>query len=99
MRRGLLLSVLAVLGCSAPEARAGSESGRASPDTAAATLQPDSLSFLLPADADSTVEQPGVVFRCEEGRLGAYLVTTAAGDGGSYEDQMVPIRLDSAPGC
>ena len=95
VRRGLLLSVLAVLGCSAPEARAGSESGRASPDTAAGGLQPDSLS----SEADSTVGQPAVVFRCEEGRLGAYLVTAAAGDGGVYEDQMVPIRLDSAPGC
>ena len=98
MRRGLILSVLAVLGCSAPEARSGSESGRASSDTTAASLQADSLSFLLPAEADTTVEQPGVVFRCEEGRLGAYLVT-AAGDGGAYEDQMVPIQLDSAPGC
>ena len=99
MRRGVLLSVLAVLGCSAPEARSGSESGRASPDTAAAGLQADSLSVLPPAEAESAGEQPGVVFRCEEGRLGAYLVTTAAGAGGVYEDQMVPIRLDSAPGC
>ena len=98
MRLGVLLSLL-VLGCSAPEPRSGSESGRAPSDTAAAGLQADSLSFHLPAEADSTVEQPGVVFRCEDGRLGAYLVTTAAGNRGAYEEQMVPIRLDSAPGC
>jgi hypothetical protein len=99
VRLGLLLSVLAVLACSAPEARSGAESGRASPDTAATGLQADTLSILPPAEVESAGDQPGVVFRCEEGRLGAYLVTAAAGEGGLYEDQMVPIRLDSAPGC
>jgi hypothetical protein len=54
----------------------------------------------LPGTVDNIEgEQPAVMFRCEGGRLGAYLVTTAAGDQGLFEEQMVPISLDSAPGC
>lgn len=87
VRRGLLLSVSALLGCSGPEARPDVESGPS----------PTIVSGAAGAEGES--EQPSVVFRCEGGRLGAYLVTTASGDDGLFEDQMVPISLDSALGC
>ncbi len=46
-------------------------------------------------------EQPRLVLRCEEGRLGAYLVvgTPAEGVSGQIDDHAVVVRLDSAPSC
>lgn len=44
------------------------------------------------------IEEPTVLFRCEEGKLGAYVVSGAA-EGESAEAQMVRIDLDSAPDC
>jgi hypothetical protein len=58
----------------------------------------DSVPLLRPGGDDSG-ERPEVMFRCEEGRLGAYLVTAPAGDDGVFGEQMVPISLDSAPSC
>ena len=55
---------------------------------------------VLPATgSDDEGEQPAVLFRCEEGRLGAYLVPGAAADETFGGSQMVPITLDSAPSC
>lgn len=45
-----------------------------------------------------TEEQPTVLFRCEEGRVGAYVVTGEFEDQPA-QDQMVRINLDSAPRC
>lgn len=50
------------------------------------------------AEADLTGEQPTVLFRCEEGRVGAYVVTGEFEDQPA-QDQMVRINLDSAPRC
>ncbi len=45
-------------------------------------------------------EQPRLVLRCEEGRLGAYLVVdTPEGVSGQIDDHAVVVRLDSAPSC
>jgi hypothetical protein len=46
-------------------------------------------------------EQPRLVLRCEEGRLGAYLVvgTLAEVESGQIGDHAVAVRLDSAPSC
>lgn len=65
-----------------------------------AAVELDTASVLPATEPDGEGEQPAVLFRCEGGRLGAYLVTAASGgDGGLFEEQMVPISLDSAPSC
>jgi hypothetical protein len=64
-----------------------------------ATNEGDTILTFPAPEADSASEQPAVVFQCEEGRLGAYVVTTVSGEGNQLEERMVPIRLDSAPGC
>jgi hypothetical protein len=43
-------------------------------------------------------DQPTVLFRCEEGRVGAYIVTSPPNTEPT-QDQMVRISLDSAPDC
>jgi hypothetical protein len=65
-------------------------------DTAAAALVIDADTLGL-----GDGEQPRLVFRCEEGRLGAYLVvgTLAEVESGQIGDQAVVVRLDSAPSC
>jgi hypothetical protein len=46
-------------------------------------------------------EQPRLLLRCEDGRLGAYIVLGTSGDGESeqVDDHAVVVRLDSAPPC
>ena len=47
--------------------------------------------FPLPVAQDTSGgQQPRLILRCEEGRVGAYLVLDA---------QAVAVRLDSAPAC
>ena len=41
---------------------------------------------------------PTVLFRCEAGKVGAYIVPGTS-DSLPSEDQLVPITLDSAPAC
>lgn len=99
MRQGLFLFCSALLGCSGPAARPDAESWPASP-VASATLDSDTIPVLPATASDEEEQQPAVLFRCEEGRLGAYLMPAGGGDGsGVEEEQMVPIILDSAPSC
>jgi hypothetical protein len=46
-------------------------------------------------------EQPRLLLRCEDGRLGAYIVlgTSADGESEQIDDHAVVVRLDSAPPC
>lgn len=83
MRRGLVLFCSVLLGCSGPHDRPGAEAWPDPPVVSGAA-----------GDAD----QPAVLFRCEEGRLGAYLVPSDSGNE-AMEEQMVPITLDSSPSC
>jgi hypothetical protein len=60
----------------------------------------------LPTISDTTsealsTEQPRLVLRCEEGRVGAYLIvgTVAEVESGRLDDRAVPVRLDSVPSC
>jgi hypothetical protein len=60
----------------------------------------------LPTISDTTsealsAEQPRLVLRCEEGRVGAYIIvgTVAEVESGRVDDRAVPVRLDSAPSC
>jgi hypothetical protein len=59
------------------------------------------LSF--PGDADSlsgaVEEPPTLVLRCLDGRVDAYLAMNHSAEPGGVADQMIPVQLDSAPGC
>jgi hypothetical protein len=64
----------------------------------------DVRSAALSADTDSLglagETQPVVMFRCESGRLGAYLVAGPAADDPDFlPDDAVRVDLDSAPPC
>ena len=64
----------------------------------------DVRSAALSADADSfglaNEAQPMLMFRCESGRVGAYLVTASATDDSDLlPDDAVRVDLDSAPPC
>lgn len=52
-------------------------------------------------DTSGDREQPRLILRCEEGRVGAYLVVGAPGkvESGPIDDRAVVVRLDSAPSC
>jgi hypothetical protein len=58
-------------------------------------------SSLVLDDDTLGAEQPRLVLRCEEGRLGAYLIvgTPAEAESGQMDDHAVVVRLDSAPSC
>lgn len=88
--RAWLVSFLLVCGsCSEPGVRSGS--------------MPEAADF-LPMTADSAEpgdERPRLVLRCEEGRIGAYLVvgTLAEVESGRIDNRAVVVRIDSAPSC
>jgi hypothetical protein len=84
---GLGVCVLMLVGCSNEEVRSGAQEPMAS-----------ATADLVGAQMEPAGAQPTVLFRCENGRVGAYVVTGEFEDQPT-EDQMVPISLDSAPGC
>jgi hypothetical protein len=49
----------------------------------------------------ASLEQPTLVFRCEQGQVSAYLVMDdqVAQDSVAFRDQAVRVDLDSAPPC
>lgn len=98
VRRGLLLSFSVFLGCSGHEARPDVESRPAPTVMSGAVHDTDAIPVVPAAESEGEGE-PAVLFRCEEGRLGAYVVPGAPGDGGLVKEHMVPISLDSAPSC
>jgi hypothetical protein len=56
---------------------------------------------LPPATDNDTLaeDQPRLVFRCEQGRLGAYIITDAAAAEGQVSNHAVQVLLDAAPAC
>lgn len=62
----------------------------------AAVRQADSL----PENLDDQ-EQPRLILRCEDGRVGAYIVvgTSDGAPSAPLDPEAVPVRLDSAPSC
>jgi hypothetical protein len=80
-----------LLGCSDPEIRSQPAGAPVHGETATGSLTPSS-------DAAAEGEQPTVMFRCEEGTMGAYVVTGFL-DSLTGQEQMVRITLDSAPDC
>lgn len=98
VRRGLLLSLSVLVGCSGQKARPDAESWPAPPVISGAALDTGTI-LVGPAPASDGEGEAAVLFRCEQGKLGAYLVPGTAGDEGLVAEQMVPISLDSAPSC
>lgn len=100
MRAWFVLSLLVCVACSDGGVRSGSlpEAADFLP-VAADSVEPASS---LVVDADTLGgEQPRLVLRCEEGRLGAYLVvgTPAEVESSQIDHHAVVVRLDSAPSC
>ena len=91
MRYRWPLCLAPLLGCSDAEIRPTSAGHGLPVGMATGSLKPAS-------DSIAEGEQPTVMFRCEEGRLGAYIVSSAP-DTEPSQDQMVRISLDSAPDC
>jgi hypothetical protein len=63
---------------------------------------PETADFLpMVADSAETEEQPRLVLRCEQGRLGAYVVLGVPGETQSeqIDENAVVVQLDSAPPC
>jgi hypothetical protein len=87
-RIGLGVCVFIVVGCSGGDLRSGAQG-----PVASATADDEGG-----AEVEAGGEQPTVLFRCEEGTIGAYVVTGEFDDQPA-EDQMVRISLDSAPRC
>jgi hypothetical protein len=97
VRRDLVLSLVVLAGCSGPAARPDADSWPAPPLVSGAAPDHDTTSAFPAAEADDEA-QPAVMFQCENGRLGAYVVPSGSGEGGLQGEQ-VPIILDSAPSC
>ncbi|MFL5402592.1 MAG: hypothetical protein ACJ8BF_07215 [Gemmatimonadales bacterium] len=63
---------------------------------------PEAADFLpMVGDSAELEEQPRMVLRCEDGRLGAYLVvgTAAEVESGELDARAVAVKLDSTPSC
>jgi hypothetical protein len=88
-RSWIVTGIAGFLGCSNPALR---------PEQAVADTLRVETSGTTAADSASEGSQPTVLFRCEAGRVGAYIVPGSL-DTLPWEDQLVPIALDSAPEC
>jgi hypothetical protein len=62
---------------------------------------PEAADFLPTVVESTTLEQTQLVLRCEDGRIGAYLVvgTPAEVESGEADARSVPVKLDSVPSC
>ena len=101
MFRIWLLSLLACTACTDGPVRSGTV---AEPADFLPTISNTTSEPLPTGSHDDTLgnrEQPRLVLRCEEGRVGAYLIvgTVAEVESGRLDDRAVPVRLDSAPSC
>lgn len=100
MRAWLVLSLLVCVACSDGGVRSGSLPEAADFLPMAGDSAEPASSLVVDADTLGD-EQPRLVLRCEEGRLGAYLIagTPAEVESGQIDDHAVVVRLDSAPSC
>jgi hypothetical protein len=94
-----LLSLLAGTACTDGAVR----SGAAEQADFLPTISDTSEAFSTGSEDDTlgNGEQPRLILRCEEGRVGAYLTvgTAAEVESGGADGRAVPVRLDSAPSC
>ncbi len=89
-RSWVVTGIAGVVGCSNPALRAE--------QAVADTLRVEMSRRPIAADSAAEGSQPTVLFRCEGGRVGAYIVPGSL-DTLPLEDQLVPISLDSALEC
>ncbi len=94
MSRIWLLALLAATACTEGAVRSGAVAEHAD-------FLPTISDTASEDDTSEDREQPRLILRCEEGRVGAYLVvgTPAEVEFGQIDDRAVPVRLDSAPPC
>ncbi|HEV2086270.1 MAG TPA: hypothetical protein VGR09_14430 [Gemmatimonadales bacterium] len=101
MFRIWLLSLLACTACTDGPVRSGTVAESADFLPTISDTTPEALSTGSEDDTLGNREQPRLVLRCEEGRVGAYLIvgTVAEVESGQVDDRAVPVRLDSTPRC
>jgi len=103
VRAWFVLSLPVCVACSDGGVRSGSLPEAADFLPAAADSAEPASSLVIDGDTLGLRddEQPRLVLRCEEGRLGAYLVvgTPAEVESGQIDHHAVVVRLDSAPSC
>lgn len=51
------------------------------------------------SDGAKQDDEPTLVLRCVDGRVDAYIAMGAPADSDSGLDELIPVELDSAPGC
>jgi hypothetical protein len=97
VRRSLLVFGLSFTACSGRDA-ASDVSGRAQHVTSQqAQIAQSDTAMTAVASGDVAGDQPSVLVRCENGRFEAYVVADPTDS--LAEAHLVPIDLDSAPGC
>jgi len=96
-----LLSLLACTACTNGAIRSGRATEQADFLPTISDTTAEALSTGSEEDTLGNREQPRLVLRCEEGRVGAYIIvgTVAEVESGRVDDRAVPVRLDSAPSC
>ena len=100
VRAWLVSFLLVSVACSDRAVRSGSLSEEADFLPMAADSAELVSSFVIDGDTLGG-DQPRLVLRCEDGRLGAYLVvgTPAEVESGQVDDSAVVVLLDSTPSC
>src|SRR4051794_28843020 len=65
------------------------------------SVRPASRDSAIPVDTLETAsaDQPRVVLRCEQGKVGAYIVVGPEQGSGDIDSSAVPVYLDSALSC
>lgn len=99
----LVPSLLVCMACSGEGVRSGSFPEPADFLPMATDTAVPAYSVVIEGDTLGTAdaEQPRLIFRCEEGRVDAYLIvdTSAAVESGRLDERAVPVSLDSTLSC
>jgi hypothetical protein len=96
-----LLALLAGTACTDGPVRSGTAAEQADFLPTISDTASEPLSTGSEDDSPGNREQPRLILRCEEGRVGAYLLvgTPAEVESGRVDDRAVPVQLDSASTC
>jgi hypothetical protein len=96
-----LLLLVACVACTDGPVRSGTVAEPADFLPTISDTSSESLTSRSEGDTLRNREQPRLVLRCEEGRVGAYIIvgTVAEVESGRLDDRAVPVQLDSTPRC
>jgi hypothetical protein len=96
-----VLSLLAGIACTDGAVRSGTAAEQADFLPTISDTASEPLSTGSEDDSLGNREQPRLILRCEEGRVGAYLIvgSPAEIESGRVDDRAVPVQLDTAPAC